>query len=90
MTRILAFLGLILTVFLYGLVFDSIVASMATGQYCTLLEQTPCLIPQQVDRWFSIATLLLFLPVTCIAVINWFFNSQRRISTLFGWLIVAP
>ncbi len=90
MTRIFAFLGLVLIIMFYGLVFDSTIASMVSGQYCAYFEQSPCFIPQQFDRWLSIATLLFFLPVTSIVLINWFFRSQTRVSILFGWFLVTP
>lgn len=90
MMRLFVFLSLVLTCLLYGLVFDSIINSMAAGQYCSLLSQNPCLIPQQVDRWFSIVTLLFVVPASCIALLHWIVNSQKRLSTLFGWFIVVP
>lgn len=87
--RIISFLGLLFMVLLYGLIFDATVSSMAAGQICDLLAQNSCLIPQQVDRWLSIATVLLIAPVSCIALLNWFVN-RRRLTTLFGWLVVIP
>jgi len=90
MTRFFVFLGLVLIIMLYGFVFDSTIASMVSGQYCAYFGQSSCLIPQQFDRWLSIATLLFFLPVAGIVLINWYFRSQTRVSILFGWFLVTP
>jgi len=90
MKRLIGFLGLVFACLLYGLVFDSIVDSMSTGLYCTFLAQNPCLLSQQMDRWLSIITVLVVAPVGIVAFINWFTSSQKRLTTLFGWIIVVP
>lgn len=89
MMRILNFSSLLLVVIIYGLVFDATINSMTVGQICDLLVQNSCLIPTQVDRWLTIAGVLFIAPVGCIALINWLMD-RRRLSTLFGWLIVIP
>ncbi len=90
MKRFFVFLLVVFTGLLYGLAFDSAINTMHTGQFCSFLSDNACLLPQAIDRWLTIISLLVIAPVSCIALIHWLFNSRRRVSTLFGWIIVVP
>ena len=90
MKRSFVFLLLVSIGLLYGLAFDSAINSMHSGQICNFLSDTSCLMPQAMDRWLTIAGLLVLAPVSIIGVMNWFFSSSRRIGALFGWIFVLP
>ena len=90
MKRIFIFLLLVSIGLLYGLAFDFAIYTMQSGEFCSLFAENSCLIPQAMDRWLSIISLLILTPVSVIMGIHWFFNSRRRVSTLFGWILVVP
>lgn len=90
MKRSFVFLLVVSIGLLYGLAFDSAINSMHSGQICSYLSDSSCLIPQSMDRWITIVGLFVLAPLSFIGVSHWFLSSRRRVGALFGWIFVLP
>ncbi len=88
--HIIRFLGMVALCYLYGFIFDFSINHLIVGQYCELLWSNKCLITTTVDHWLTVGTILVVIPASLFVFASWVINSQRRLSTIFGWLLVAP